>query len=366
MTTSFRALLLIGGVLLATQGATLAFADDPSLKGTGEVVITSGGGTWEAAQKKAYFEPFEQETGIKVVLIPEDHAKLLASTERGQPEADITSINAGQLSGFERRGAVEKIDYKYFSKETLDGMPAQLKSDYGVGSVLYSVVIAYNTDTYPAGKPRPENWADFYDTKKFPGPRGLARCEKMIDGGLLEGAALAAGADKKHLYPIDLDKAFAKIETLKPQVSRWWQAGAEAPQSLVDGEVVVSSAYNGRVYAARNQGAPLDLNWNESLIQYDYWIVMKNSPNHENAMKFLAYFAQAKPQAVFAKEIAYGPVNNKAYDMIDKELAAWLPGSPQNVDKQIYQDYAWWNAIGSDGKSNWDRALEKCLSMLSQ
>lgn len=346
--------------------AATAQAEAPSLKGTGEIVITSGGGSWEDAQKKAYFEPFEKETGIKVVLVPEDHAKLLASVEAGKPEADITSINAGQLGGFLTRGAVQKIDYKYFDEETLAGMPAILKNEFGVGSVLYSVVMAYNEAEYPAGKPRPQTWAEFFDTRKFPGPRGLARCEKIIDGGTLEIASLATGVANDALYPLDMDKAFAKLEELKPEVGKWWQSGAEAPQGLIDGELAVSSAWNGRIYGAKKKGAPVDLNWNQSLIQYDYWVVMKGSPNYDNVMKFLAFFARAKPQADFAIEIAYGPVNEKAYDFIPADLAQWLPGSPVNVKQQIYQDYTWWNAKGADGKTNWDTALARCLTMLSQ
>ena len=83
-------------------------------------------------------------------------------------------------------------------------------------------------------------------------------------------------------------------------------------------------------------------------------------------MKFLAYISRAKPQAVFAEAITYGPTNNKAYDILKPEIQAVLPGSPQNVKKQVFQNYEWWNAVGSDGKSNWDKALERCVNMLSQ
>jgi putative spermidine/putrescine transport system substrate-binding protein len=244
-------------------------------------------------------------------------------------------------------------------------MPDILKDKMGVGAVLYSVVLAYNTETYGDGKPAPRTWADYFDTAKFPGPRGMARCEKIIDGGVLETALLGDGVPADRLYPLDVERAFKKLEAFKGQVGKWWQAGAEAPQALVDGEVAISSAYNGRVYAARKDGAPLGLSWDGSLIQYDYWIVMKSTKNFDNAMKFLAFFAKAEQQASFAKEIAYGPVNNDAYAMIDAELAKWLPGAPDKVKQQVYQDYGWWNQL-SDGKSNWDRAIERCSRMLAQ
>ena len=336
------------------------------LKGTGEVVITSGGGTWEDAQRKAFFDPFQRDTGIKVVLVPEDHAKLLASVKTGVPEADLTSINAGELGGFDRQGAVDEIDYGLFDKATIDNISAPLKNKKGVGAILYSIAVGYNTQKYPPGKAQPANWVDFYDLAKFPGPRGLSNCAKIIDGGLLEGAIMGDGVPADKVYPIDMNRAFAKLEKIKPSVKLWWEAGAAAPQALVNGEVDISSAYNGRIFAAQQKGAPVAMSWDQSLIQYDYWIVMKNAPNKANAMKFLAYISEAKPQAEFAKAISYGPVNNKAYDFIPKDIQDILPGSPKNAKVQLYQDYEWWNAKGTDGRTNWDAAVERCTKLLSQ
>lgn len=358
----------LAGTLLLGLLPHATFAQAPSFKGSGELVIAStSGGVYEAAQKKAYFEPFEKETGIKVVLIPVENGKLLASIDRGQPEADLTPLSAGILASFIKRNAVEKIDYKYFDRETLDGIPAVLKHEYGVGAILYAIAMAYNENEYPASKPRPQTWAEFFDTKKFPGPRGLAGCgDRLISGGTLEIAMMASGAEPGKVYPIDLDRAFKKLGELKSDVGRWWQTGADAPQGLIDGELSVSTAFNGRIYNARKQGAPVGINWNQAIVQYDYWAVLKKSPNRDNAMKFLAFVSKAKPQADFSNEMAFGPVNNKAYEYIKPELAQWLPGSPSNVKQVIYQDYAWWTQVDAEGKTNWDKATARCVSELSR
>lgn len=354
-------------MLLCLAAPLSASAQAPSLKGSGEVVITTGGGTWEAAQKKAYFEPFEKETGIKVVLIHGEAGKLLASIERGKPEADLTNLSAGVLPSFLKRNALEKIDYKYFDQETLDNMPAVLKHDYGVGALLYAIAMAYNEKEYPATKPRPQTWVEFFDTKTFPGPRGLSGCgDRLISGGTLEFAMLASGADPKSVYPIDLDRAYKKLAEIKPEIGRWWQMGGEAPQGLIDGELSISTAFNGRIYTARKQSAPVGLTWNQALVQYDYWIVPKKSPNFDNAMKFLAFVSRAKPQADFSNEMAFGPVNTKAFDFIKPEVAEWLPGAPSNVKQVIYQDYGWWTQADAEGKTNWDKAMARCVSELSR
>ncbi|RWE15269.1 MAG: ABC transporter substrate-binding protein [Mesorhizobium sp.] len=337
-----------------------------NLKGSGEVVVTSGGGTWEAAQKKAFFDPFTRDTGIKVVLVPEDQAKLLSSAKLGQPEADITSIEGGQLASWITKGAVEEMDYSVFAKDTLANIPDKLKNKYGVGALLYSLVVAYNTKKYPEDGKHPRNWVDFYNIKDFPGKRSLPKCEKIIGGGLLEGAIMGDGVPANKVYPIDMDRAFAKIAELKPQVGRWWVAGADAPQSLIDGEVDMAAAYNGRIFAAKAQGAPLALSWEQSLLQYDYWVIVKGSPNKENAAKFLAYISRPEPQATFAEAISYGPVNNDAFKLVPKELLDILPGAPELAKKQVFQDYDWWNKTGADGRTNYDVALQRCVALLSQ
>jgi putative spermidine/putrescine transport system substrate-binding protein len=335
--------------------------------GKGEVVITTLGGSIEAAQKKYYFEPFERETGIKVVLVPRDAGKLLTSVERGKPEADLTNISGGEMTRWLNHKALEKIDYKYFDADTLAGIPDQLKHEYGVGALIYSIVMAYNLRDFPDSKPRPQTWADFWDVAKFPGPRGMAGCgDRLISGGVLEFASLAAGVRSDKLYPIDIGKAFAKLEELRPNVGKWWQEGAEAPQALIDGELSISTAFNGRIYVANKQGAPVDLNWNGSLLQYDYWVVPKGSPNAQNAMSFLAFISKAAPQAAFAREMTFGPINKKAYAEIPAELAKWLPGSPENAPKQIFQNFDWWNETGADGKTNWEHALETCVATLGR
>lgn len=355
-----------GAVFAITLAAAPLWAGTipENLKGTGEVVVTSGGGSWEEAQRKAFFDPFTRDTGIRVVLVPEDHAKLLASVQVGQPEADITSVPAGNLAGFLARNAVSKIDYGFFAPETLAAMPEPMKAEYGVGALLYSVAVAYNTDTFP-GDNHPKTWADLYDLKKFPGKRSLAKCEKIVDGGLLEGALMADGVAPADLYPLDMDRAFAKIEEIKPDVARWWIAGADAPQALIDGSVDVAAAYNGRVFGAQKEGAPIALSWDQSLLQYDYWVVTAGSPNATNAAKFLAYISRPEPQAAFAEAIAYGPVNNDAYKLLPAAMLSILPGSPEIAPKQVFQNYAWWNAVDAEGRSNWEKAMERCVSLLS-
>src|SRR5690606_21983634 len=114
------------------------------------------------------------------------------------------------------------------------------------------------------------------------------------------------------------------------------------------------------------QGAPLALSWEQALLEYDYWVVLKDAPNKENAFKFLAYISRAEPQAAFSREIPYGPVNSAAFALLPKELAESLPGAPDRKDKEIPQNYEWWGQTQADGRTNYEIALERCVSLLSQ
>lgn len=357
--------LLIAG-FTGFVSTPLALAEAPSLKGTGEVVFPTLGGSWEAHLKQAFFDPFTRETGIKVVLVPEDHAKLMASTEAGKPYADMTSVSGGMLAAWDKKGLVEDIDYRYFAKETIDGIQPMWRHKKGVVRVVYSMLLAWNNNTFPKGK-GPQDWKDYFDTKNFPGPRGFGSCDKIVDGADLEIALMADGVPLNKIYPIDMDRAFKKLEAFKPNIVKWWSSGSQQPQGLIAGEFDITSAYNGRMYSAIKDGAPIEFTWNQSIMMYDYLVVMKGALNKDNAMKLAAFMLRADRQAEMADIHGSGPANQNAFKYISEKLKPWLPGNPEHAGKVLTQDYSWWSAMNPKGKTtNWEEAVERCTKMLSQ
>lgn len=357
-------------LLLAALPSTAQSQEIPdNLKGTGELVTTGGGGgAFDDARKKAWFDPFERDTGIKIVLVPTTNAKLMASIKVGQPEADITFISGGEVPSWIDKGVVEKVDYSLFSEETLAGIPEEARREYSFRSNVYSVVPAYSTNKFPEGTKHPENWVDIYDVAKFPGKRALPNCGNILHGALLEGALMGDGVAPEELYPLDLERAFAKLTEIAPNVGRWWgwDEGALAPQSLIDGEADMGAAWNGRIVNLQKEGAPVALSWDQSLLQHDDWVIVKNSPNKVNAAKFLAYIARPEAQAAFAEAIPYGPANRDAFKLLPKELAENLPGGPGVAEKQVNQNYDWWATARADGRTNLEYAIERCQAVLAR
>src|SRR5690606_21058132 len=135
-------------------------------------------------------------------------------------------------------------------------------TECGVATYVWSMVLAYDAKRLAEA---PSSWADFWDVKKFPGKRGLRKSAKYT----LEAALLADGVARKDLYKVlgtaeGVSRAFAKLDEIKPYI-QWWEAGAQPPQWLVAGDVVMSAAYNGRVAVAQREGASLSIVWDGSL-----------------------------------------------------------------------------------------------------
>ncbi|OSJ19440.1 hypothetical protein BST63_02800 [Bradyrhizobium canariense] len=337
-------------------------AQNEAIKGSGEVVIATTGGTWELAQKAAFYEPFTKATGIKVVLSPATDVKTLFSLEHGEaPIVDIEQLSAGPVGLYESKNALEKVDYKYFDPETLAGMPEAHRRPFAVGQITYSLGIGYSEDAAKKG-PIPKNWVQFFDAKAFPGARALPACNAgfLLDGAVLETALLGDGVPADKLYPLDVERAFRKLGAFRQDVNLFYTSSAAGPQSLIDGRADFAATFNGRIYAVRKDGAKVNFEWNQSLIQTQFWVVVRSSTNRENAMKFLAFASRAQQQAIASNLVAYGPTNLKAFAYINPELRPWLPGSPEHLPKQVQQNYSWWNELGADGKTNYELALDRC------
>lgn len=342
-----RAVSLIAAGLAAPfvsrwAGAQSAWPEQTSvpdlLKGSGEVRIATWGGALQEAEQKAYFEPFEKLTGIKVRALPgADQAKVKAMVETGNVEWDIVQLSNGSIMNLMKSGDYfERIDYSLVD----DGVGKEYRFEYGLEMLVWASVMAYRTDAFNGAAPA--SWADFWDTSKFPGGRALYGIGS--EHPELEFALMAAGVPADKLYPLDIDRALASYEKIRKSVTKWWTTGAQPPQMLTDREVVMTTVWNGRMAALQEQGVPATICWNQGMARRDGWGVPKGAKNKTNAMKFIAYSTMAIPQARFALSIPYGPVNDGAFKYIPPERMALLPSAPEIKKKLVPYDYDWWIA----------------------
>ncbi len=325
------------------------------LKGQGVVRVSSYGGAFQAAQREAYFKPFERLSGIKVIESEgPDVVKVKAMVDTKNIEWDVAEFDRADIINLERKGSYwEEIDYSLVDTANI-GEAFVYK--YSLDMLPYGQVCAYRTDVFNGAKP--DGWADFWDTKKFPGGRSMP----AGSGGLvpdLESAAMAAGVAMEKVYPIDIDKAYASLAKIKPAVVKWWEAGAIPAQLLNDKEITMGIAWNGRIAAIQAKGAPVDVAWRQGALRTDCWAVPKGAPNRENAMKFTAFITMPVPQARLSMLIPYGFVNNKAVDYLPAERLKVLPTAP-DIKKQMYvYNSEWW-------ADNRDKVVSRWASFLLQ
>jgi len=323
--------LKLSGVGLA--GATLLLGTGGCGGGgsAGEgLVFTSYGGAFQKAQSDAWLKPYSKETGTEIRQdSPTDYAKLQSMVENNQVTWDV--VDVGNDFGLESTAdLLEPLDYSVIDKESiLEGYA----SEYRVANIIYSNVLAYNTEQIDG---TPSSWVDFFEPQKFPGKRGLYKNPSQT----LEAALLGDGVPPENLYPLDVDRALNKLDTIKDQIV-WWETGAQSQQQVADGEVALVSAWNGRVQTAINAGAPVKIQWNQNMQTADFLVVPKGSPDKEEAMKLIAYCVSGENNQRISEYIEYAPVNEKSISKLEPKVASQLPTAYRDVSV-TYND-EWWD-----------------------
>jgi putative spermidine/putrescine transport system substrate-binding protein len=333
--------------LSTTRSASIALAAMTLLAGAAhaDITVISFGGSSQEAQAKAFYEPFAK-AGGKVVPgeYNGEQAKIKAMVETGNVTWDVVEVESPELARGCEEGIYEKLDMSRVGAKS-DFVPEAV-TECGIGVFVWSTVLAYNADVL---KTPPRSWADFWDIEKYPGKRGMRKGAKFT----LEFALLADGVKPAEVYktlasPAGVERAFRKLDKIKPHI-QWWEAGAQPPQLLVSGDLVMSSAYNGRIGTAQKEGKTnLKIVWTNHIYDFDSWAITAGTPKRDEAYRFIALASEPQNQAVFSTHIPYGPSNVKAIPLIDKAILAELPTAPQNMESALASDPQFWAEYGED------------------
>jgi putative spermidine/putrescine transport system substrate-binding protein len=339
---SFSVLLMAGALVLGAAGS--GQAQEPPKPA--QIVINDSGGDMQNAMRSVFYSEFEKRYGIKVVnTSPVDLGKLRAMVQSGNVEWAVTEIGGEDAIKAEQSGLLEGLDLKVID---LSKFPEHLRNrKFVFPKSVYSTVMGYRTDAFKGDKP--QSWADFWNVQKFPGPRTMQN--SPVDN--LEFALLADGVPKEKLYPLDLDRAFKKMDQIKKHVAVWWTTGAQSAQVLIDKEAVLGTAWNGRYYSLIKQGGPVAIEWNQGAIKESAFAIPKGAKDAYWGQKFLAIAAEAQPQGKYADVIGYPGLNLEAIKYTDPKVAPFLP--TEYLDKQFWTDLAWWNENGAAVKERWAR-----------
>lgn len=344
------------GGLLAASALALVMGWSPSAEAAdnacpGEkpdsIVVNASGGAMAGAMRSAFSNDFEKKFDIKVIdTSPADLAKLRAQVETGNIEWAVTEIGGQDILVAVKEGLLDPIDRDIVD---LSGFPEEAQENtHWFAKSAYATVLGYSTKAFPDD--HPETWAEFWDVEAFPGPRSLR--DDPTDN--LEYALMADGVAPEDLYPLDLDRAFAKMDEIAPHITVWWSSGQQPAQLLLDGEVVLASGWNGRFFDLIQDGAPLDIEWNEGMIKLSAYGIPKGSPTACWGQQYLQVMTDPKRQAVYAEEIGYPGLHLESAKYVDEKLAPYLPTAPGIIENLVWTDLEWWTENGQAVKERWN------------
>lgn len=335
-------------LILTTALTSMAFAASAQ-----EVTVMSWGGAYTKSQVEAYHKPFTAETGITINSVDSDNpaTPIKAQVEAGNVTVDVADVEYSDAIRLCDEGLLEEIDASMLPAAP-DGMSAAddfiegALTDCAVANIVWSTVMAYNTESVDG---TPTTIADFFDLDAFPGKRGLRKSAKAT----LEMALMADGVPAAEVYAAmetdeGIDRAFAKLDTIKDDIV-WWEAGAQPPQLLADGEVAMSTAYNGRIFnAAVGEGQPFEIVWDGQILDFDLFVVPKGAPNKEAAMQFISFSTDTQRLADQASWISYGPARKSSGALVGKysdgttDMAPHMPTAAANLANALVNNFEFW------------------------
>lgn len=337
----------VGGVAAGVAGATALTAcgtgtsrstGSSGSKSTKTIVVRNSGGTYGDANQKAIYEPFTKETGIAVKVVNIEYAQMLAQIKQGRPQFDVIDDSMADFVLFAQKDATEKLDYDRLKNFKNAGIAKTLVTSNAIGKNYWASVMAYRTDAF--GGMKPTSWADFWDTKTFPGSRSLQ--SQDADLPELEFALLADGVAPEDLYPLDVERAFKALDEIKGSVKKYWDTGALPGVLLGRKEVVLSSVWHGRLDDLIKQGSPLAYQWNGARRQSNGLAIPKGTENLDAAYQLIDFSLRPEVQANFAELYPMGPVVPAAYKKLSTATAANLASSPEHLKSGFDLDVEWW------------------------
>ncbi|MBC7140846.1 MAG: extracellular solute-binding protein, partial [Rhodobacteraceae bacterium] len=298
--------------LMNTLLATSTLALSAGAASAIDLTMVSWGGAYQHSQLKAYAEPYMAEHPDVNIIWDESSAeavaKLRAMNEAGNISWDLVDVTVSDSIRLCDEGLAKEIDFDEALAPAPDGTPASedfgstLVNDCFIPQIVYSTTFGYRTDL--VGDTPPTTVCDVFDLEKYPGKRALQK--RPIDN--VEWALYCDGVAKDEIYDVlgteeGQARAFAKLDTIKDQVV-WWSAGAETPQLLADGEVVMGSTFNGRLFSAiAEQNQPIAMLWDMQSYDIDGWIVPAGLAAEREAvvMDFLKFATDTQRLADQAK-----------------------------------------------------------------
>jgi len=333
---SRRQFVATAGVAMTAMTTGVLSARQASANTT--LTLADAGGAITKANNTVLYDPFRKETGIGLTAVAREHepvSQVKAIVESKSYVWDVCALTKQQALTLDKENLLDSLDWNDPHMKEL--IPAAKHPNWMAHSV-YASVMGYRLDKFGDNPPR--TWADFWNVDKFPGRRALRK--HPIE--TLEIALMADGVPREKVYPLDLDRAFASLDKIRPHIHVWWTGGAQSVQLLQSGEIEVQPMWSSRLQKMIDGGAQVKANWNQGVYAVDGWGIMKGTPKADAARKLVSYFARADRQTARATLLTNGPTNPNAIAGVPADRQKFLPTHPDNLSLMLASNDDWWLA----------------------
>ncbi|GAA1688068.1 ABC transporter substrate-binding protein [Microbacterium sediminicola] len=314
--------------VLAAGCATSTDSDSSAdVELSGEIIWADYGGPTNESRQIAYFDGFYEETGVDVISASIEDA-IYQSMLEGEPgDYDIWQSSVAEV-------LLSTDNLLTIPEESQGDLLPEDVQDYYIGGFVFGEAQGWLTETYPDGGP--QDWADFFDTEAFPGKRAWPGAPGSFDASY-EIALLADGVAPEDLYPLDLERAEAKLDTIRDDLV-FYQSYPEVQQLLTSGSAAIAVTVTGQFQALINAGEDVTIQWNEAFAIPSGFVAQSDVENEAEVLALAAWINDPENQAVFTERTGYGPVNSEVFDYLPEDVAANLVNSPEHADQVLYWD----------------------------
>lgn len=325
MSTTRRMTTLLVTTTAAALALTGCASSDSSTEAeeselSGSVVWADYGGSTNESFNAVYFDDFTADTGVEVINTTIAGAVQYEMLEGGEGDYDAMMTGIAEIELYN-----ENLQQLPADVQRGDLLPESIQ-DYAFGGMMVGYAQAYLTETFPDGGPT--DWADFWDVETYPGMRAVPG---EYHDYMYEAALLADGVAPEDLYPIDFERAEAKLDELRPYLT-FYTEYPQIQQLLSSESVSIAFGPNGLFAGLANEGYDVTVVWDEAFVEANVFVIADAAPNSENAFALAAFMGDPKRQAAFSERTNYGPQSSEAFEYMDEEAIEMLPNAPSHTE----------------------------------
>ena len=345
--------------LLRSVFATLCLVAGNGAVAADQVVIATTGGAYEQALREAWFDPFTKETGITVVTVAGSNTqmrtKAAAMVQADNVTWDLYLQGDIQASSDQHRQSAQDLSSFCQQFSGRKDLPADACTAAGVRLLSNATLLAYRSDAFKGQAP--ESWADMWDMDRFPGGRSFPNFDDPWR--VMAAALLADGVSRQSLFPLDIDRALAKLEHIRPAVSLWWKSGDQSVQGFRSGDYSMGEIWLTRARALKSEGQPIAWSYKASFLVADRIALIKNAPNQDNALKLVAYWLNSpQAQAKVCEVLSCTPPSSVAVGLMSPDARATMPSSEEIKDYVVVPDAKWINQNAAKMLERWNAWIQ--------